>query len=48
MEIGDTSIVKIIDSYALFNDDLEKYIRDDGFSLSKEAYYKLAKEVSER
>ncbi len=48
LEVGDKPNVKIIDSYTLFQDDLEKYIRADGFSLSKDAYYKLAKKVSER
>ena len=47
-ELAEVSNVIILDSYALFKDDIEKYIRKDGISLSKDAYYLLAKKVSEK
>ncbi len=47
-EVATTPNSTVIDSYSLFKDDLQKYIRKDGFSLSKEAYYLLAKKVSEK
>lgn len=47
-EVINPSNVIFIDSYDLFKDDLDKYIREDGFSLTKDAYYKLAQKVSER
>jgi hypothetical protein len=46
-EIAEKSSIKIVDSYTLFKDDVQKYIRKDGISLSKDAYYLLAKKVSE-
>ena len=47
-EATKSSDIIFIDSYALFKDDLQKYIREDGFSLTKDAYYKLAQKVSEK
>lgn len=47
-EVTEKSSIEIIDSYSLFKNDLQKYIRKDGFSLTKDAYFKLAQKVSEK
>jgi len=46
-EVAKSSNITLIDSYSLFKDNVQKYICADGFSLSKDAYYVLAKKVSE-
>lgn len=46
-EVAEKSNIKIVDSYALFKDNIQRYIRKDDISLSKDAYYLLAQKILE-
>lgn len=44
-EFSKTNDIKLIDTFLLFDGNLEKYLREDGISISRDGYYKLAKET---
>ena len=45
--LGD-SRAEIINTEILFADNIQKYIREDGVSISKDGYFKLAKEIAKK
>lgn len=44
--LTETDGVELIDTYQLFTDNLDKYIREDGITISRDGYYELAKKTS--
>jgi lysophospholipase L1-like esterase len=45
--LGDSK-TEIINTEILFSENIQKYIREDGVSISKDGYYKLAKEIAKK
>ncbi|MDP2686912.1 MAG: SGNH/GDSL hydrolase family protein [Aequorivita sp.] len=48
LELSKTNDLELIDTFQLFSENLDKYIRKDGISISRDGYYELAKETVKR
>lgn len=46
LELSEIENIELINTFLLFKEDLDKYIRDDGITISRDGYYKLAKETA--
>lgn len=48
IELSKSEKVEWIDSFELFSDNLDKFIRKDGVNITRDGYYELAKETTKR
>lgn len=48
LELSDENYAELIDTFQLFSENLEKYIRRDGINISRDGYYELAKQTAKR
>ena len=47
-KLSKTNNVELIDTFQLFSENLEKYLREGGINISRDGYFKLAKETAKR
>lgn len=48
IKLSKTNDFELIDTFQLFSENIDKYIRKDGINISRDGYYKLAKETTKR
>jgi lysophospholipase L1-like esterase len=46
LELSKTNEFELIDTFQIFSENIDKYIRKDGINISRDGYYKLAKETA--